>query len=331
MASPRASLDELPLWPAPQHGGFARLFLLPRLFSLQAPAVPCAPSRELAGAGRQREVSSRAGSFLSPHPRSWGHGDRQSQHKGLGTHSLPPPPSFGLHQRERAEETGLLLLTSDLRQRPCWECGWGSPGSRRRSTLTSTRLQKVHPAAATLPLLLSLKNEIEGTPHQPAFPRPDGKDERSRSYLIRLFLGNKPRRRTRGPPQRAAWPPAAARRVAPPPALGGHPCGAEPAPPSTAPSDRVTSCPPDTGALADSRALSSKEKYSPGAHPSVLQRAEAARVPQPTPRAIDQGLLNPYPASTFYPSARLRSQNTSSFCHFSSKLLIRSFSRICSG
>lgn len=57
-----------------------------------------------------------------------------------------------------------MLLTSDLRQRPCWECGWGSPGSRRRSTLTSIRLQKVHPAAATFSLLLSLKNEIEGTP-----------------------------------------------------------------------------------------------------------------------------------------------------------------------
>lgn len=182
-------------------------------------------------------------------------------------------------------------------------------------TLTSTCrrciLRLLH-----LPLFLEGNS---GKDHRPACPQLAGEDEKSRSRPVSLSLGKEelPGGAALGPPQRAAGPGA--------PALGSHPRGAGPAPPSKAQSLLVTSCPPDTIALADSRALSSKAKYSLGAQPSVLQRAEAARFRQPAPRAIDQGLLNPYPASTFYPSARLRSQNTSSFCHFSSKLLIRSF------
>lgn len=58
------------------------------------------------------------------------HGGRQSL-KGYGLYSLLTPSSFGLRQRERAEETGLLLLTSELRQRAPAGNEGGGAGRRR--------------------------------------------------------------------------------------------------------------------------------------------------------------------------------------------------------
>lgn len=110
-------------------------------------------------------------------------------------------------------------------------------------------------------------------------PEPVRKDERSRSRKVSLSLGKEPRRSSPGTRPGTARP-EQHRLSRPAPRLSGA-C-------SPSESIQVTSCPPDTGALPHSGALSSKAKYSPGAHPSVLQRAEAARFPQPVPRAIDQ-------------------------------------------
>lgn len=235
--------------------------------------------------------------------------------------NLLPPSSFGLRQKKLAKETGFFLLTSDLRQKVL--AGNEHGRALGAAPHPDIHLQKVHLTATPFTPLLFLKREIEGNrgndlPNRPAFPQLAGKNEKSRSRPVSLSLGKEQWRCSPGATTTTGQTWSAGSRRPPLRRL--------PAPPSKASSLQVTSCPLDTVALADSRALSSKADYSLGAQPSVLQRAEAARFRQPAPRAIDQGLLNPYPASTFYPSARLRSQNTSSFCHFSSKLLIRSFS-----
>lgn len=96
-----------------------------------------------------------------PHPRSRGHREKQTPLKGFGMDKLLPPSSFGLHQKERAKETGFFfLLTSDLRQKVL--AGNEHGRAQGAAPHPDIHLQKVHPTATPFTPLLFLEREIEG-------------------------------------------------------------------------------------------------------------------------------------------------------------------------
>ncbi|XP_058691682.1 collagen alpha-1(I) chain-like [Poecile atricapillus] len=127
-----------------------------------------------------------------------------------------PPP-----ERERTEETGLLLLTSDLRQGV--PAGNESEGARRAAAHSNIHLQKEHPIAAPFPPLPSLKREIEGDkkndprtgwpPHNRSGRTSEAAPVRSGSRWAKSPGGAAP-----GPRPGTARPRTAAGRASPPPA-----------------------------------------------------------------------------------------------------------------
>lgn len=170
-------------WPGiipacPAAWGICRIISPSSASLFPSPGPHCPPSRETAQRGGQHRLLPLAPAGLATLGVTI-NTDRLEQTQSPFAFPFRPPP-----ERERTEETGLLLLTSDLRQGV--PAGNESEGARGAAAHPDIHLQKEHPTAAPFPPLLSLKRETEGDKkNDPRTSRPPHNQSGGRAKSLR--------------------------------------------------------------------------------------------------------------------------------------------------